>query len=82
MTSNPPRRTLTRARIESADNATPKGPMTLTGIVRTTRGYAVAIATLDAEGNVQTVKLGHSQTERQFVAQEHARGLSTLANRA
>lgn len=62
------------------DGGTPIGPMTLSGVVKTTRGYAVATATFDADGNA-TVKLGNSQAYPEHVAAEHKRILvnATLA---
>ena len=66
---------------ESPDDATPVGSMTLSGLVRTTKGFAVAVATFKADGGL-TVRLGPSQTDRPSVAREHKRLLPGLANGA
>ena len=67
------------AAVVGPDGAEPTKPMTLTGVVRTTKGYAVAIATRDDAGNV-SVKLGRSQSEKVYVALEHRNMLARLAN--
>lgn len=69
-------------KIESPDGVNVVRPMTLSGIVRTTRGFAVATVELAADGSVLSVKLGNSQSEKQFVAGEHVKMLPLLAGRA
>ncbi len=54
------------------DGATPVGTMTLSGVVRTTRGYAVAIASLGEDGSM-VVTLGNSQVYPEHIASEHKR---------
>ena len=68
------------ATIQSPDNAAVTKPMVLTGLVRTSRGFAVATATLEPDGTVRSVRLGHSQAFKTFVAMEHQRELGRLAN--
>jgi hypothetical protein len=58
---------------DSLDGATPVGPMVLTGVVRTTKGYAVARAVV--KDGAAVVTLGHSQTHKEFVAMEHKKVL-------
>lgn len=69
------------AEVVGPDGAKLLGPMTLSGVVRTTKGFSVAVETIDKDGN-RTVRLGISQTERQFVALEHRNMLGRLANTA
>ncbi len=56
----------------SPDGAAPHGEMTLTGVVRTTKGYAVAVGHVLKDGTV-TITLGTSQSHKEFVALEHKR---------
>lgn len=55
-----------KPRVTSPDGATVTGDMTLTGIVRTTKGFALAIATITAEG--VKVELGGSQAFKEHIA--------------
>ena len=73
------RRHLPSARVESPDDAALKGNATLTGLVRTTRGYATALVELAPDGSLMSVRLGLSQTEKRFVAIEHKRALIAAA---
>lgn len=56
------------------DGATPTGAMTLSGVVKTTKGHAVATVTIAPDGS-HAVKLGVSHAFKEFAAREH-RGLS------
>lgn len=49
----------------------PLGDMVLSGIVKTSRGYAVATAVISDAGELLSWKLGNSQAYKQFVAVEH-----------
>lgn len=62
----------------SPDGAVPTGPMRLAAPVRTSKGYALAIAEIAPDGTVLKVKLGHSQTALEFIAREHKRVLGVL----
>lgn len=53
------------------DGGTPTAPMVLSGVVKTSRGYAVALATLRADGTVERVELKGSQAFKQYVAAQH-----------
>lgn len=67
------------------DEATVVRPMTLTGVVRTSKGLAVATVVLDVEGNPTSVKVGRSQSVehgRPFVAREHKRLAMEATQRA
>lgn len=75
----PPLATVAEQEILGPDGARPTKVMTLTGVVRTSRGFAVAYASIELDGTL-TVRLGYSQSEKQFVAHEHAKGLARLAN--
>lgn len=75
----PPLATAVSQDIAGLDGAKPTRPMTLTGVVRTSKGFAVAVATFGLDGTL-VVKLGNSQSEKQFVAHEHAKNLARLAN--
>lgn len=57
-------------RFTSPDAAKPVGAMTLVGVVKTTKGYAVATVKLDEEGAVTSVTLGGSQFYKEHVARE------------
>lgn len=63
----------------TADSATLKGNATLSGIVRTTGGYAVARVELAPDGSVVRIVVGPSQANKAFVAIEHQRMLAPLA---
>lgn len=63
------------------DGGTPTGDMELSGVVRTSRGYAVAQALVKADGSV-TVTLGPSQAYPEHVAHEHKRVAVNAALRA
>ena len=63
------------------DGATPLGEMRLSGVVRTSGGYAVVTVDISADGGM-AVKLGPSQRVLEFVCAEHKRLLAGLANRA
>lgn len=65
--------------VVTVDSATLKGNATLTGIVRTTRGYAVARIELAPDGAVVRIVVGPSQANKAFVAIEHQRMLAPLA---
>jgi hypothetical protein len=69
--SKPDRKTLPR--IEGPDGAVPSGPLTLTGVVKTTKGYAVALVELSPSGAVLSATLRGSQTFPEHVAREHQR---------
>lgn len=49
----------------------PIGDMVLSGLVRTSKGYAVATAVISDAGELLSWKLGNSQAYKQFVAIEH-----------
>ncbi len=66
------RKTLESPPLEGPDGATPAAQMTLTGVVKTSKGYAVAVATIAKDGTV-ALKLRSSQSMREFVALEHKR---------
>lgn len=59
--------------VTGVDGATAKGAMTVTGVIRTTKGFAVAEVVLSPTGDVLTIHVGVSQTERHFIALEHKR---------
>lgn len=73
--NQPPRKTV------GPDGATLTGPVTLTGVVRTSKGYAVARAVVSPDGTA-AITLGVSQVYREHVAHEHSRMLPGLANSA
>lgn len=54
------------------DGATLVGGGTLTGVVKTTRGYALATATVMPDGTT-VVTLGNSQAFKQFVVEQQKR---------
>jgi hypothetical protein len=56
-----------------ADSATPTAPMCLSGIVRTSGGFAVARVVLRPDGTVESFDLGPSQAQREYVAMLHKR---------
>jgi hypothetical protein len=53
------------------DGAIPVASMVLSGIVRTSKGFAVCLARLRADGTVENVELGRSQVFKEHVAAEH-----------
>lgn len=64
------------------DGAKPTATMVLTGLVRTSHGYAVAIEEIGADGQRLSLRLGRSQAIKNFVAQEHKRVLVAAAQKA
>ena len=72
--SNDKRKQLERATLKGPDGATPSASMELSGVVRTTKGYAMCNVKLAADGSVLAVSLSDSQAFKQHVA--------TLAKRA
>lgn len=68
-------------RVVSPDGATPVGDMTLSGVVKTSKGYAVATATIAPDGSA-TVRLSHSQSSKEFVAAQQKRTAQVLAVKA
>lgn len=64
------------------EGATLTKDATVTGVVRTSKGFAVARVVISPNGAVKSVRLGLSQAERRFVAMEHARTLAQDANAA
>lgn len=73
------RKNTTRAPLTLVDDAALKGNATLTGIVKTTKGYAVAMVELAPDGSLITAFVGPSQANKVFVAKEHHRMLAPLA---
>ena len=69
-------------RVTSPDGAELKGNATVTGLVKTTKGFATAIVELTPDGSAVSVKLLLSQTEKRFVAIEHKREVMRAALRA
>ena len=67
--------------VAGPDGATPVGPMTTSGVVKTTKGYAVATVTVDEDGSL-SVKLARSQAFKQYIAAEHKRQAVAEALRA
>lgn len=61
------------------DLAVPVAKMFLSGIVKTSKGYAVATAAINSDGTVDSIALGRSQLDIRFVAKEHQRGLYMAA---
>jgi hypothetical protein len=57
----------------AVDGATPTAPMRLSGLVRTSRGFAVARVVLRPDGTVESLELGPSQSQREYVAMQHKR---------
>jgi len=55
------------------DGATAAAPLVLSGVVKTSKGYAVARATLKPDGTVEAVSLMPSQAFKQYVAAQHKR---------
>lgn len=73
------RRHLPSQRVEAVDDATLKGNATLTGLVRTSRGYATAVAVFAPDGSVVSLKLGLSQAHKPFAAIEHKKAVIKAA---
>ena len=69
-------------RVTSPDGAELKGNATVTGLVKTTKGFATAIVELSPDGAVVSVRLLLSQSEKRFVAMEHKREVVKAAMRA
>lgn len=69
----------TAVKTVSPDGATVVKEMILTGLVKTTKGYAVATVVLRPTGEVVSCALGHSQAYKEFVALEHSRLVLKLA---
>jgi hypothetical protein len=65
--------------MSTADGASPERSMVLAGIVRTSKGFAVAVAELAADGTTTSLRIGRSQTIREFVALEHKKMLAPMA---
>ncbi len=61
------------------DDAKPAAPMVLTGLVKTSKGYAVAVATFEADGSLQSLEVGPSQANKVYVAMKHQRMLAPMA---
>ena len=68
--SRPP----SRPKLVGPDGASPVGAMTLTGLVRTSRGYAVASLVVEPDGT-QAFRLGNSQVYPEHIAAEHKKML-------
>lgn len=64
------------------DGATVIAPMRLTGVVRTSKGFAVAQVTFGPDGAVISAALGRSQALKEFVALEHKRILVLATQKA
>lgn len=64
------------------DDAFPVKSMALSGVVRTSKGYAVAVVTLSPDGEVLSLTLGRSQVGKQYVAAEHKNVMVAEALRA
>ena len=62
----------------SPDGATPIGAMALSGVVKTSKGFAVATATIAADGSLSW-RLGVSQRFKEFIVKEHYRAQSAQA---
>lgn len=71
--------------VAGVDGAPLKGPATLTGLVRTTKGAALAIVVLTPDGQVQSIDIGQSQPlehgGKAFVGIQHQRLLAGLAHK-
>jgi hypothetical protein len=59
------------------DGATPVRAYTLAGVVRTTKGYALATCVVGLDGSM-SVSLGGSQVFPEHVVTEHARAAQML----
>lgn len=54
------------------DGAIPVALMTLSGVVKTSRGFAVCRAVLRPDGTVERIELlGPSQARKEFIAGQH-----------
>ena len=62
-----------KPRLVGPDGASPTAPLSLTGVVKTSRGFAVARATFAPDGSLIGVELQRSQAFKQYVAAEHKR---------
>lgn len=82
MSNPPPRKHIQRPR--GADDATPVGSMTLSGVIRTTKGYALATAVFSPDGSLTSLALGISQAYphgKPHIAREHVRLATELAGK-
>lgn len=70
------------ALMKGPDEAYPVGNFELTGVIKTSRGFAVATITLSREGRVVEMKLGRSQTYKEFIALEHREVARAASQRA
>lgn len=61
--------------MEVADDAIPTKNMILTGLVRTSKGYALAIVEYAPDGSLVALRLGRSQADKVFVAMAHKEAL-------
>lgn len=68
-------------RLVGEDGGALVGNATLTGVVKTTKGYAVATVYVSADGGIKAV-LGKSQAFKEFVAQEQKRAAAAGASKA
>lgn len=73
------RKHIARAPVTLADEAALNGSATLTGLVKTTKGYAVAIAEFSPDGSLAQLVIGPSQANKIYAAKEHQRMLAPLA---
>lgn len=55
-------------------------PFTLSGVVKTSSGYAVVTAKYDSNCHIVELKQGPSQSQLPFIAEQHKRILPTLAD--
>lgn len=67
----------------SASDSIPIGPLRLSGIVKTTNGFAVASVELSVEEweFVTTKSIGASQRFKEYIALEHKRMVSALGQK-
>lgn len=69
---------MSRPRKEAAalvgpDGASPSGPIEISGITKTSLGYAVVRAVLKPDGSVESVSMTASQAFKEHVASQHKR---------
>lgn len=57
-----------KATLKGPDGATPSSTMDVSGVVKTTKGYAVCSVKMAADGSVLSVSLSDSQAYKQHVA--------------
>lgn len=77
--NQPPKVAASTPRLVGPEGATVTKPIAMAGMVRTTKGYAVAMVMINLDGT-HTVKIGPSQSEKWCVAREHQRLLGPLAD--